>query len=279
MPVLAALPESSAPSGGPGMRGGASRPRPPPPGMRQCDRHRRRGPRRRARRGKGCWQPLLVEKCLPATGEPSPGRSPGNIPRHTVGSVGAGSGKSICLSLAMGNMQPFVSLDEVRYSAACHENTGAKWLQRPPPPSGEREWGVGVGAPRGSAVPWGGLGPAGFGGRPGPCGSADGNAAPRKPAGGCRKATSRCPLPGADIPTYPGSLEHPKGRTGRVGGGGGRTTSGGAGRCRGCGCTATPRRRAASAGPCCLPAVPASPRPGGTGGAPHPASAARAGGG
>lgn len=146
MPVLEALPESSAPGGGPGMRGGASRPRPPLPGMRQCDRHRRRGPRRRARRGKGCWQPLLLEKCLPATGELSPGRSPGNIPRHSVESVGAGSGKSICLSLAMGNMQPFVSLDEVRYSAACHENTGAKWLQRPPPHSGGAGGG-GRGAP------------------------------------------------------------------------------------------------------------------------------------
>lgn len=63
---------------------------------------------------------------------PLPGEYP---PANTVESIGAGSGESICLSLAMGNIQPFVSLDEVRYSAACHENTGAKWLPRPPPSS------------------------------------------------------------------------------------------------------------------------------------------------
>ena len=190
-----------------------------------CERHRRHGARRRARRGKGCWLPLLLEKCLPATGQISPGCARGNIPRHTVESIGAGSEESICLSLAMGNIQPFVSLDEVRYSAACHENTGAKWLPRPPPLSG---------GGRGAPGPRRALGRAGAGRPRREAGSLRqggrdrGTAAPRSRPGDAGKPRPGALLAGTHIPKYPGSLEHPKGRTQR----GGRA-GGGAGRCGG----------------------------------------------
>lgn len=184
MPVLAEMARRSALSGGPGMRGGASRPRPPPPRMRRAG--GTGGAELGGWRGGGR---AATRKVPPCHRGDSPGRSLGNIPLRSLGSISGRCRESICLSLGMGNIQSFVSLDEVRYSVACHKNIGTKWLPRPPPLSegGRRD--------RGSAVPWGGQGPASLGGRPVPCGRADGDTGLRRPAAVPGMLESRVPVP------------------------------------------------------------------------------------
>lgn len=126
MPPLAAVPGSSAPSG----------PRVPEASPASAF-------ATGARAAPGTGSPAGAEgeelpaasaigKCLPATGEFSPGRSREMYPLHSAESIGLRSGEGTARPRDR-NTQPFVSLDEVRYSAAGHENRHAKWLPRPPP--------------------------------------------------------------------------------------------------------------------------------------------------
>lgn len=211
--------------------------------------------------GEGLLAASATGKVPPCHRADSAGRSLGNIPLRSVESIGARCGESICLSLGMGSIQSFVSLDKVRYTVAYHENIGTKWLPRPPPLSGggQRDWG--------SAVPWGGLETASLGGRPAPCAGRTGTrgyGAPQ-PSRGRWKAASQCPLPGTHIPKRPGPLEHPRaGRRGRAGRGAGRC---GTRRCIG-------SAEGSCGRGCCLPAASPPARPGP---AAKPSSASRRG--
>lgn len=235
------------------MRGGASRPRPPPPGMRRARDTGGAEPGGGRGGGRAAGRLCYWKSASLPPGRSHPAAPRGISPRHTVDSIGAGSEESICLSLAMGNISPFVSLDEVRYSAACHENTGAKWLPRPPPLSGG-----GRGAPGTLLAPGraGAARPRREAGCPRQGGQEPGTAAPRSLPGDAGKPRPGAPFPARTSPNTGARWSTPRAGRERVGGGQAGP--------QGCAGAAAAPLRLGGGRPRvrCLPSAPARPLPG-----------------
>lgn len=82
--------------------------------------------------GEGLWLPLLLESASLPLGTFHPAAPGKCTPSTPLRASAFGTGKASACPRHR-NIQPFVSLDEVRYSAEGHENRYAKWLPRPPP--------------------------------------------------------------------------------------------------------------------------------------------------
>lgn len=106
------------------------------------------------------------------------------------------SEESFCLSSAMSNIQPFVSLGAI-FNCVPSKYRRQMSTAALSPLQGK------PGSLGALAVLWKGLVPARLG-REGQCNRANGTVAPRR-----RLADTRQSCPGSHIPKYPGSLEHP----------------------------------------------------------------------